>query len=319
MNLTVADLPLVQGRLSFKQALAPYTWFRVGGTADALFLPADTEDLRCFLQNLDTNIPVTVLGACSNVIIRDGGIEGVVVRLVGKFWGNIDRQGELGITARAGALDARIASFAASQGITGLEFFSGIPGTVGAAVHTNAGCYGREFKNVVTELRAMDRQGKIVSYVPNLGSPSGRNVQLKYRSSDFPNDMIVLGLDVLGNGRNDPTEISEELAALKRARESSQPIREKTGGSTFANPENGQSAWELIDEAGCRGMEVGRARVSEKHCNFITNTGGATARDIEELGTLVQRKVLERSGVSLRWEIRRIGRDSDELLVERDK
>ena len=319
MNLTVADLPLVQGRLSFKQALAPYTWFRVGGTADALFLPADTEDLRCFLQNLDTNIPVTVLGACSNVIIRDGGIEGVVVRLVGKFWGNIDRQGELGITARAGALDARIASFAASQGITGLEFFSGIPGTVGAAVHTNAGCYGREFKNVVTELRAIDRRGKIVSFVPNSRSDRDRGVELKYRSSDFPSDTIVLEIDLQGNGRNDPSAISEHLAVLREKRELAQPIREKTGGSTFANPENGQSAWELIDEAGCRGMEVGRARVSEKHCNFITNTGGATAKDIEELGTSVQRQVFERSGVSLRWEIRRIGRDSDELLVERDK
>lgn len=319
MNLTVADLPRVQGKLSFKQALAPYTWFRVGGTADVLFLPADTEDLRYFLQNLDTNIPVTVLGACSNVIIRDGGIEGVVVRLVGKFWGDIGRKGELGITARAGALDARIANFGASQGITGLEFFSGIPGTIGAAVHTNAGCYGHEFKDVVTELRAIDRRGKIVRFAPKSGSDRDCGVELKYRSSDFPRDMIVIEIDMQGSGRRYPPTISERLAALREKRELSQPIREKTGGSTFANPETGRSAWELIDQAGCRGMEFGGARVSEKHCNFITNTGGATARDIEELGTLVQRKVLERSGVSLRWEIRRIGRDSDELLVDRTK
>ena len=316
MNLTVADLPRVQGKLSFKQALAPYTWFRVGGTVDALFLPADTEDLRYFLQNLDRNIPVTVLGACSNVIIRDSGIEGVVVRLVGKFWGNTDRQGELGITARAGALDAKIASFAASQGITGLEFFSGIPGTIGAAVHTNAGCYGQEFKDVVTELRAIDRRGKIVSFAQNSGSLADCAVELKYRSSDFPSDTIVLEIDFLGTGRNDPSTISAHLAALREKRELAQPIREKTGGSTFANPETGQSAWELIDQAGCRGMEVGGAKVSEKHCNFITNTGGATASDIEELGHLVQRKVFDNSGVSLRWEIRRIGRDSDKLVVE---
>lgn len=317
MELTLADLPEVRGRLSFKQPLAPYTWFRVGGIADALYLPVDKEDLQTFLRNLDADIPVSVLGACSNVIIRDGGVEGVVIRLIGGYWGELSSDGDREIVARSGALDTRIATFSAKQGIEGLEFLSGIPGTIGAAVHTNAGCYGREFSDVVTEILAINRLGELVTFAPNTRSTNNCTVQLKYRASDFPNDMIVVEVKLRGNGVNHPLSIEKSIKTLKERREASQPIREKTGGSTFANPEAGRSAWQLIEQAGCRGMRVGGAKVSEKHCNFLTNIGAATASDIEELGVQVQQKVLEQTGVLLRWEVRRIGRDSAELHIER--
>ena len=313
MNLTLADLPKVKGKLLFRQPLAPYTWFRVGGFADAFFMPVDCEDLQSFLQNVDADIPVIVIGACSNVIIRDRGIKGVVVRLVGKYWGEMSLNGELGINARAGALDTKVARFAATQGITGLEFFSGIPGTIGAAVHTNAGCYGREFKDVVKEIIAVDRSGEIVSFTPTPTIAGQRNVRLNYRSSNFPSDIIVLSVILEGSGKSDTRSIVMRINALRERRQRSQPIREKTGGSTFANPGNGQKAWELIERAGCRGMRIGEAQVSEKHCNFITNKGGASADDIEELGIRVQQNVFERTGISLRWEIKRIGRSIDEV------
>lgn len=317
MDLTLADFPAVRGRLSLKQRFAPYSWFRVGGTADALFLPADIADLQDFLRNLNPDIPVLVLGACSNVIIRDGGVEGVVIRLVGGYWGEIRSESDRELAARSGTLDAKIAMFSAKQGIEGLEFFSGIPGTIGAAVHTNAGCYGREFKDVVTEIRAMNRFGEDVTFAPYSRSTGKRDVQLKYRSSDFPDDMIVVEVKLRGSGINHPLTIENSIKELKERREISQPIREKTGGSTFANPESGQSAWELIDQAGCRGMQVGGAKVSEKHCNFLTNAGEATASDIERLGVQVQEKVFDKSGVRLRWEVRRIGRYLNVPDIER--
>ena len=310
MELNSTDFPKVRGKVIFGQRLAQYTWFRVGGIADVFFLPADFEDLQYFVQKLNSNIPLYVIGACSNVIIRDGGIEGVVVRLAGKYWGDVRLNDNVDITARAGALDARIASFASSKGVAGLEFLSGIPGTIGAAVHTNAGCYGREFKDVVTEIRALDRSGETMIFRRNSDSALTRELELFYRASNFPENLIVYEVLLKGSGREDPQKLEDSIVALKERREKSQPIREKTGGSTFANPDEGGHAWELIEQAGCRGLQIGGAKVSEKHCNFITNTGVASARDIEELGTLVKQTVFEKTGVSLRWEIRRTGRDS---------
>ena len=312
MQLTPAYLPTVRGKLIFGQRLAQYTWFRVGGIADAFFLPADFEDLQFFIRELNSNIPLYVIGACSNVIIRDGGIEGVVVRLAGKYWADVRLNYNVEVTARAGALDSRIASYASSKGVAGLEFLSGIPGTIGAAVHTNAGCYGREFKDVVTEIRALDRSGEITIFRRNSDSARSRELELFYRVSNFPENMIVYEVALRGSGQDDPKTLEDSIVALKERREKTQPIREKTGGSTFANPDEGGHAWELIEQAGCRGLQLGGAKVSEKHCNFITNTGEASARDIEELGTLVKQKVFEETGVSLRWEIRRIGRERAE-------
>ena len=308
-----SSLPPVRGKLLSDASLAPYTWFRVGGPADHLFLPADEDDLADFLQALDPAIPVTVLGVGSNVIVRDGGIEGVVIRLMGKYWGEIAQTGDLQLTARPGALDLSVAKAAATHGITGLEFLSGIPGSLGGATRTNAGCYGRELRDVLVQLEGIRRDGSRIAYQGpgrDLGLPEA---QFSYRHTKLPDDLIVTRLTLEGTDKGDPDTIRAEIEALQARRAETQPIKDKTSGSTFANPDppgtpDQRSAWKLIDAAGCRGLKVGGAQVSPKHCNFLINTGDATAADLEALGELVRARVCQTQGVELRWEVRRIGR-----------
>ncbi|MEO0981959.1 MAG: UDP-N-acetylmuramate dehydrogenase [Pseudomonadota bacterium] len=306
MAFDLASLPAARGKLIADAPLAPYTWFRVGGPADALFLPADEEDLSDFLRTLDPAVPVTVLGVGSNVIVRDGGIEGVVVRLAGKHWGRVEAVDGETLIAGAGALDLSVAKAAAGAGIAGLEFLSGVPGSIGGALRTNAGCYGRELKDVLVDVDVVDRAGDRNTLAANA-------LGLTYRRSDLPADAIATAVRLKGEGGADAAAVRAEIEALQARRAETQPIREKTSGSTFANPDppgtpDQRSAWKLIDAAGCRGLTVGGAQVSEKHCNFLINTGEATAADLEALGELVRARVLEASGVSLRWEVRRIGR-----------
>ncbi|OAB55619.1 UDP-N-acetylenolpyruvoylglucosamine reductase [Phormidium willei BDU 130791] len=305
MTPDATDLPGLRGKLLAGAELAPYTWFRVGGPADALVLPADEQDLADLMRALPGDVPVTVLGVGSNVIVRDGGIEGVTVRLAGGHWGAIERDGRR-LRVRAGALDLAVAKRAAREGLTGLEFLSGIPGSMGGAVRTNAGCYGRELKDVFVSLTAIDRAGETVTLGPDA-------LDFSYRHSALPGDVIVTSLELEASGEGDPDDIAAHISDLQARRAETQPIREKTSGSTFANPDppgtpDQRKAWQLIDAAGCRGLEVGGARVSEKHCNFLINTGEARAADLEALGELVRTHVRETSGVDLRWEVRRLGR-----------
>jgi UDP-N-acetylmuramate dehydrogenase len=299
----IDQLPPVRGKLLANETLAPFTWFRVGGPADVLFLPKDEADLSGFLAALPEGVPVTVLGASSNVIVRDGGIEGVVVRLTPAF-GQVKAEG-LRVTAGAAALDARVSTVAAQAGIAGLEFFSGVPGTIGGALRMNAGCYERETKDVLVEAVALDRKGgRVVLRHGDFG--------FSYRHTDAAEDLIFIEA-VFEGTKDDPAAIAARIEALKARRETTQPIREKTGGSTFANPDppgtpNQRRAWKLVDEAGMRGARRGGAQVNELHCNFLINTGDATAADIEGLGEDVRAAVKAKSGVELRWEIKRIGR-----------
>jgi UDP-N-acetylmuramate dehydrogenase len=306
--MTRPSLPQARGKLIEGAVLAPYTWFRVGGPADVLFLPEDETDLAGFLGALDPAIPVTALGVGSNLIVRDGGIPGVVIRLMGRAWGEVMKTGELELTAGAGALDLAVAKAAAKHGMTGLEFLSGIPGSLGGATRTNAGCYGRELKDVLIRLEGINRAGE-----RRVFGEGHAPVQFSYRHTDLPEDFIVTRLVLRGSGTRDAGEIAAEIEALQARRAETQPIREKTSGSTFANPDppgtpGQRSAWKLIDAAGCRGLKVGGAQVSPMHCNFLINTGKASAADLEALGELVRARVLETSGVILRWEVRRIGR-----------
>jgi UDP-N-acetylmuramate dehydrogenase len=311
MSAFLDRLPPVRGKLLADEPLAPYSWFRVGGPADALFLPKDEDDIADFLSRLDPIIPVTVLGAASNVIVRDGGIAGVVIRL-GPAFGKVAADG-LRVTAGAAALDARVSILAANAGIAGLEFFSGVPGTIGGALRMNAGCYGRETKDVLVEARALTRDGRRVTL-------SNADFHFSYRHTEAPDDLIFL--DALFEGvKDEPAAILARIQTLKARRETTQPIREKTGGSTFANPDppgapNQRSSWKLIDEAGMRGARRGGAQVSELHCNFLLNTGDATAADLEGLGEDVRAAVKAKSGVDLRWEIKRIGRPAVDATVE---
>ena len=304
-------LPPVRGKLLANEQLAPFTWFRVGGPADVLFLPKDEDDLAEFLAKLDPIIPVTVLGAASNVIVRDGGIAGVVVRL-GPSFGKVSTEG-LRVTAGAAALDARVSVAAANAGIAGMEFFSGVPGTTGGALRMNAGCYGRETKDVLVEARALNRNGQRVLL-------KNADFHFSYRHTEADEELIFVEA-VFEGTRDNPAAILERIEALKTRRETTQPIREKTGGSTFANPDppgtpNQRSSWKLVDEAGMRGARRGGAQVSELHCNFLLNTGEATAADIEGLGEDVRAAVKATSGVELRWEIKRIGRPAVDATTE---
>jgi UDP-N-acetylmuramate dehydrogenase len=290
-------LPPVRGRLVANAPLAPLTWFRIGGPAELLFRPADEHDLADFLAALPAEVPVTVIGVGSNLLVRDGGIAGVTVRLAGAFTGIETRADE--VSAAAGALDRAVAFAAARAGLGGLEFLSGIPGTIGGGFQTNAGAYGSEFKDVLISADAVGRDGRIHRVgVAELG--------FAYRHSEIPADWIVTGA-LFRATTGDPRLIAERMAEIRAAREASQPIRARTGGSTFANPA-GHQAWQLIDRAGCRGLTRGGAMVSEKHANFLVNTGSATAADVEGLGEEVRRRVFDRFGVALEWEIRRIGR-----------
>jgi UDP-N-acetylmuramate dehydrogenase len=289
-------LPPVRGRLSAQAPLAPLTWFRVGGPAEVLFRPADADDLAAFLAACPADVAVTVIGVASNLLVRDGGVRGVVVRLPPAF-AAIATDGDR-VLAGAAALDLTVARTAMEAGIGGLEFLAGIPGTIGGAVRMNGGAYGREIKDVIVSAQGIDRRGRRLTLDPAM-------LGLTYRHSGFGADVIVTAA-VLRGEPGDPTAIGAAIERIQQARADSQPVRARTGGSTFANPD-GAKAWELIDRAGCRGLTVGGAQVSEKHCNFLLNTGSATAADLETLGEEVRRRVRETSGVELRWEIRRIG------------
>lgn len=290
------DLPPVRGRLTFGAPLAGVTWFGVGGPAEIMFRPADREDLAQFLANRPAGLPVTVIGVGSNLLVRDGGVPGVVIRL-GRAFTEIGVEGDL-VTAGASALDGNVAIVCRDAGLAGLEFLSGVPGTIGGALRMNAGAYGGEIKDVLVEAEALDGQGGL----HKLGLD---DMKFGYRRCGLPEDWLFTRA-VLRGRPGDPAAIAARIDEIKAARETSQPVRSRTGGSTFANPP-GHKAWELIDKAGCRGLRRGGAMMSEKHCNFLINTGDATAADIEDLGEEVRRRVFETSGIELHWEIRRIG------------
>jgi UDP-N-acetylmuramate dehydrogenase len=276
--------------------LAPATWFRVGGAAEVLVRPADAEDLCHFLAKMPLHVPVTSIGAASNLIVRDGGIAGVVIRLARGF-GDIVSDGD-GIVAGAASLDAVVAEHAAEAGCAGLEFLCGIPGSIGGAVAMNAGAYGGDVAACLDWAEIVTRQGELLRL-------SAGEIGFGYRHSGLPPEAIVVRARFLAKP-GDPAGIVARMAGIRASREATQPVRARTGGSTFRNPE-GARAWELIDSAGCRGLTRGGAQVSEKHCNFLINTGGATAADLEGLGEEVRRRVHAASGVTLAWEIKRIG------------
>ncbi|MET0546469.1 MAG: UDP-N-acetylmuramate dehydrogenase [Caulobacterales bacterium] len=300
--MSLSALPAARGQILRDTALAPYTWFRVGGPADALFLPEDEADLSQFLQALPAHIPVTPLGVGSNLIVRDGGVRGVCVRL-GRGFAGIEPRGDSTIFAGAAALDAQVAIAAGKAGISGLEFYRGVPGTIGGALTMNAGAYGGETKDVLIEAYAQNREGQRVTI-------SNAEMGFSYRTCLAAEGLIFTG--ALYRGRpGDPEEIAARMKEIMEKRENSQPIRDKTGGSTFRNPDpatsGGRGAWQMIDAAGLRGHRRGGAQISEKHCNFLINTGDATAADIEGLGEEARAKVLQDFGVDLHWEIKRIG------------
>lgn len=291
-------MPQLRGRVTANEPLAPYTWFRVGGPAQLLFMPADEADLAYFLAHLQRDIPVTVIGLGSNLIVRDGGVEGVVVRLSAKGFGDIVVEEGHRLRVGAAVPDVRAARAAAEAGIDGLAFYRGIPGAIGGALRMNAGAHGGETKDALIEAQGVDRAGNIRVF-------ANADMGYAYRHCSAPDDVIFT--QALYQGRpGDPATILAEMERITAAREASQPIKEKTGGSTFKNPE-GRKAWQLIDAAGCRGLVVGDAQVSEMHCNFLINRGKATASDIEALGEEVRKRVREMSGVELHWEIKRIG------------
>ncbi len=301
-------LPPVRGRLEPDASIAKFSWFKVGGPAEALFEPADPDDLAEFLAARPDDVPVTVIGVASNIIIRDGGVPGVVVR-IGREFADIRIDGAE-ITAGAAAHDVNVARQARDAGLAGLEFLSGIPGTIGGALRMNAGAYGREIKDVVIDADALDSKGER----HRLGLS---DLGFKYRHSDVPEDWIFIAARLQGTP-GDKDEISRRMDDIQSERETTQPIKTPTGGSTFKNPPDSESggmkAWELIEKAGCRGLGRGGARVSERHCNFLINTGDATAADLEGLGEEIRRRVFDATGVTLEWEIRCLGVAADPAI-----
>lgn len=320
----IGRLPEVRGRYTAHAPLGAQGWFKCGGTAEVLFKPADHEDLREFLAKTAPNagvvevsspacyledevFPVHVFGAMSNTIIRDGGLPGVTIRL-GREFGSIEPFEET-VMVGALALDANVAQVVAEAGIGGLEFLSGIPGTIGGALKMNAGCYGTEMKDVLVSCEAVDRHGNVHVLTPD-------QMHMSYRHTNVPDDWIFVSALLKGQ-KDNPDNVLARMAEIKDRREQSQPIREKTGGSTFANPSledlekaglpGDTKVWKLIDEVGGRGFMIGGAQMSEKHCNFMINTGTATAADLEALGEEMRKRVLERFGITLRWEIKRMG------------
>lgn len=289
-------LPPVRGTYAENAPLKDLVWFRAGGNAEILFRPTDADDLATFLARKNAETRVSVIGVGSNLLVRDGGIPGVVVRLPGAF-GRISVEGTL-IRVGAATLDAAVARQAAEAGVGGLEFLRGIPGTVGGALRMNAGCYGREIKDVFVEATAIDSKGK--KHLMTLA-----DMNFEYRKAGVPEDFIFVEA-VFEGEQGDPAEIRARMNALVEQRESTQPVKSKTGGSTFKNPP-GHKSWQLIDEAGCRGLMRGQAQVSEKHCNFLINSGDATAADIEGLGEEVRARVKAKFGIELEWEIKRVG------------
>ena len=298
MSMTAhIDTSGLRGPIAFNESLAPITWFRVGGPAEILFQPRDEEDLKLFLLRLPREAPLTIIGIGSNLLVRDGGIEGAVIRL-GREFNRIVVEGTR-VTAGAGALDVMVAREAQRAGVAGLEFLRGIPGSIGGGLRMNAGAYGKEFKDALKFARALTRGGEVLKL-------SLDDMKFTYRNSGAPEDLIFVSATFEGVPGN-PDEILKRMDEITAQREASQPIKSKTGGSTFKNPSGGK-AWELIDKAGCRGLKIGGAQVSEQHCNFLINTGTATAADLEALGEEVRRRVKETSGVTLEWEIKRLGR-----------
>ena len=292
-----AGIPDLAGVLEEGGSLADFIWFRTGGPAEWLVRPKDVQDLSAFLRDLDPAIPVLPVGVGSNLIVRDGGVPGVVVRLPKSFAKVIVEPGNR-VRAGAGAMGITVASKARDAGIAGLEFLRGIPGTAGGAVRMNAGAYGREVSDILVEATLVFRDGRVETW------PAER-FRYTYRHSETPEGAVVV--EALFEGApGDPAAIGAEMDRIAEEREASQPLRSRTGGSTFKNPP-GNKAWKLIDEAGCRGLTIGDAQVSEKHCNFLLNLGNATAAEIEALGEEVRRRVLEKSGVTLEWEIQRVG------------
>jgi len=288
----------VRGRLVPNQPLSEVTWFRVGGPAQLFFMPADEADLAFFLKNLPEDIKVTTIGLGSNLLIRDGGLDGVVIRLSGKAFGQIEALEGHRLRVGTALPDVKVATAAAEAGIDGLTFYRGIPGGIGGALYMNAGCYGTETRERVVEIRGVTRNGDIVTL-------SNADMDYRYRKSNGPRGVIFTSAIYQGlAGEKD--EILARMREITEKRESSQPTRAKTGGSTFKNPQ-GHSSWKLIDEAGCRGLKVGDAQMSELHANFLLNLGGASAHDIETLGETVRNRVRAKHGIDLQWEIRRMG------------
>ncbi len=308
MTPLVKRLPVVRGRYTENAPLGEISWFRTGGPAEVLYKPADREDLAAFLAGCPLTVPVTVIGVMSNMIIRDGGIPGVVIRM-GKGFTDIEIEDGSRVSAGPSVLDANLADAAAQSGIGGLEFLCGIPGTVGGALRMNAGAYGTETRDVLIEAEMLDRQGQLHRMTPD-------EMGMAYRNNDVPEDMIFTG--ALFQGQPDSYEaVAARMAHIRESRQASQPVRARTGGSTFANPgadeliaaglDPSMKAWQLVEKAGGRDLAYGAARMSEKHCNFMLNTGGARARDLEDLGEEIRRRVLNTYGITLHWEIRRVG------------
>jgi UDP-N-acetylmuramate dehydrogenase len=295
-DLFAALQKVARGTLQPNAPLAAQSWFRVGGNAELLFKPLDVEDLQSVLAATPPVIPVTVLGVASNLIIRDGGVPGLTIRLGPQF--SFIKSGDTQIIAGAAALDVNVAKAAAAASLTGLEFLSGIPGSIGGGVFMNAGAYGREIKDVLQSATLMTRAGEKIEL-------ANRECGFRYRHSQLPDGAIVVAATLAGE-RGHHEAINARMKEIQAARAASQPIREKTGGSTFANPD-GHKAWQLIDAAGCRGLRVGGAMMSELHCNFMINTGSATATDLENLGEEVRARVKNHTGIELRWEIKRVG------------
>ena len=290
-------LPSVRGRLEANAPLADLTWFRVGGPAEVLFAPADEDDLGAFLKGTPEDVAVYVIGVGSNLLVRDGGVPGVVIRM-GRAFMDVVLEGENRLRAGTAALDVRVARFAADNSIDALTFLRGIPGTIGGALRMNGGAYGGETKDVLVEARGFNRKGELKVL-------SNADMKYTYRHCGAPEDMIFTSALLQGKPGN-KDEIIAAMDKITASREATQPIKSKTGGSTFKNPPNNKS-WQLIDKAGMRGFNVGPAKVSEQHCNFLINEGGATAAQIEELGETIRKRVMETSGIMLDWEIKRIG------------
>ena len=290
-------LPKVSGKLTAQAPLAPLVWFKSGGAAEWLFEPKDLADLQAFLRDLDPAVPVMALGLGSNLIVRDGGVPGVVVRL-GKAFAKVSQSADLTLDCGGGASGILVSSTARDSGIAGLEFLRSIPGTVGGFVRMNGGAYGGEVKDILVDCDVVLRDGSLLTLPV-------ANLHYTYRHSELPDGAIVVAARFKGRP-GDPQAIQAEMDRISASREASKPLRSKTGGSTFKNPE-GHKAWQLVDEAGCRGLTLGGAQVSEKHTNFLLNTGDATSTDIEALGEEVRRRVREKSGIALEWEIQRVG------------
>lgn len=295
--MTTQRLPHVQGRLTQGAPLAPLVWFKSGGCADILFEPKDVADLQSFLRDLDPTAPVMALGLGSNLIVRDGGFRGIVIRL-GKAFAKVACTDAMTLECGAGASGILVSSTARDKGISGLEFLRSIPGTVGGFVRMNGGAYGGEVKDILRDCDVVMRDGTLVTLPVE-------DLHYSYRHSELPDGAIVVAARFQGH-LGDPEAIQAEMDRISASREASQPLRSKTGGSTFKNPD-GHKAWQLVDAAGCRGLQIGGAQVSEKHTNFLINTGDATSADIEALGEEVRARVLAHSGVELTWEIQRVG------------